>query len=1354
VFTSREHPLVLFLDDLQWADTASLQLIEHLLTNTQVSHLLFIGAYRDNEVTSQHPFYSTREALEKTQASISTITVTPLKEQELQHMLSDMLRNDLDTVAPLARLCREKTAGNPFFVQQFLRTLYEEEKLQLERDTKRWSWDIKALQKMEVTDNVIGLMVHKIKKLVPAAQKLLQTAAVIGHRFRLDQLAMLVAETTKKTAEDLWQALQEGLILPLSGAYQYTGERQASQVMYQFLHDRVQQAAYSMLSQKQAIDTHKKIGQLLLESTASKETHEQVFDIVYHLNKGNLGEEDTSAREKLAQLNLLAGKRAKTSAAYKASSEFLQQGISCLSKKPWKEQYQLTLQLHEEAAEVAFLSGQFEKMNVFCQRTISQATSILDKIKCYDIQLQAHIAQQQISKALRLSQSVLLKLGIQLPGRPNHIQIVLNTVRIKHELRNTTTKDLLALPKMTDPLQLAASQILARTVSAIYRTSVNHMPIIVFTLVRLSLRYGNSPYSAFAYAAMGMFLSGAIHELKEGAEMTELGCELTEQDDPRNMGARTSLLYLFCSHWTQPIRLLEHKYLTAYQKALEAGDFEYATLTLNSQAMYYLLAGYPLEQLEEDCAKYAQQCIEFKQEPSLHTQRLVQQVVHNLSYPGSLNGMLQGKFFQESRRLTFHQDPRDGTASFFYHFFKVLLCYNAEEYQQAFVHCLEANKFIRSVTGMMVSPFFNFYDSLTRLAIYPYQSAFTKLKFRFKIFLNQKNMKHWAKHAPENYLNKYQLVEAERARVLGKDVQAIQWYEKAIETAKNHEFLHEEALANELAARCYESWGHRRMAHSLQKDAWHCYTHWGSQAKVFMLEAKYPHLRDVLYSPGNETTQSGTRESTQHSTARSSGEHLDLASVLKASQAISGELALQQLLSTLLHIALENAGAERGLLCLQEQDKWFVQASGNQEGAIKVLQAEPLSETKGCSQSIIRYVQRKKEPVVLPDAMTSEFSKEPYIQEYNPRSILCMPLLAQGNLKGILYLENNLVTGAFTPDRLETLKLLSSQAAISIEKAQLFQELQEAHTALTDHNENLEQKVTERTQELSKALEQLETQHVKLQDTQGQLVQSEKMASLGVLVAGVAHELNNPVNFTYNGAYNVEKDVKKLGALLKELTEDDEEFWDMLFEHLDPITKGLEGVLEGSKRIKGIVTGLRTFSRLDEAEQKEASAIEGLRNTLLLIEGNYKKQVEFVTDLKDDPVFECWPGQLNQVFMNVVVNACQAIVAKQREDGTHTKGTLTIRSKIEEPWLKLTFEDTGIGMPRDIKEKVFEPFFTTKDVGQGTGLGMSISYGIIEKHGGSIQIESTQGKGSTVTILLDHHRRRPRSGTYAQVDSE
>ena len=1061
VFTDPAHPLAIFLDDLQWADGASLRLIELLLTSSDIG-LLLIGAYRDNEVTAAHPLCLTLKNIQKEEVRIQEIFLKPLELETVNRWLADILAASGETTQNLAELVHRKTGGNPFFIREFLQTLYTENLLDFDYGQKRWTWDINQVQKRNFTDNVVELMVTKIQKVPSGSQEVLKLAACIGNQFELKTLAIIAETPARETALNLQEAVAEGLIQPLGNEYKSillepleNEENQVGQlnIEYQFVHDRIQQAAYSLIADEFKQRVHLQIGQILLQNTPECQIEEKIFDIANQLNHGTELVSNQQQRDRIANLNLIAGQKAKSSTAYQPALMYLQQGLAWLGRDGWHRQYETALALSVEAAEAAYLCGQFEEMENLVAVVLKNAKEVLDKVKAYQVKILAYIACQNNQEAIKTGLAVLNLLNVRFPKNPRKLDVFLGLLKTKLILAGKPIENLLDIPEMTDPNKKAAMQILKSIISPAYLSAPKLMPLLTFKGVSLSVQYGNYFLSPAIYAPYGIILCGILENIELGYRYGNLALSLLERLNARNIEARTVMMVnFFIRHWREHARQSLQPFLDGYSIGLETLDLEDAGYCAMAYCRYSYYIGQELPLLEQELAKYSDILQKFKQEHALQWINELWQTVLNLMGRAKNPCYLIGEVYDESKILRLDSKANDSYLVSNLYISKLMLCYLFEEEQQSLDNCGLAERYIDAAIGSPSVPVFYFYDSLARLRAYHSYFKSQQITFYRKVQSNQKKMKKWAHHAPMNYLHKYYLVEAERYRILGKTKQAMDYYDRAIALAKENQYIQEEALAYELAAKFYLSQGKELIARTYLQEAHYRYLRWGALAKVKDLENRYPKLLTK-----SETSLSANSITSVTSTSgNQNNEILDLATVIKASQAISGEIVLEQLLMKLMKILLQNTGAQTGYLILEQGGRFAIEASGTVEtDSITVLQSLPMESRVPIS--IVNYVARSRESVICNNAsVQGKFNTNPYIQQHQPKSILCTPLINQGKLISIVYLENHLTVGAFTPQRIEIVNVLSSQAAISIENAKLYAEVRQNESRLLQLNQAFE----------------------------------------------------------------------------------------------------------------------------------------------------------------------------------------------------------------------------------------------------------------------------------------------------------
>ncbi len=1344
VFTSKDHPLVIFLDDLQWADSASIDLLKILIEETE--YLLVLGAYRDNEVSPIHPFILALNEMVKSGATIHTITLSSLSPNDLNQLVSETLNSPLSLTASLTELIYQKTQGNPFFATQFLTALHDDDLITFNRHQSSlilgriqggWQCDIAQVKALAITDDVVEFMALQLQKLPLETQDILKLAACIGAEFDLNTLVIVSEKSQGTTAIALWQALQKGLVIPTTKIYKFFTESETEEVVhasanptYRFLHDRVQQASYSLIPDPQKKQTHYQIGKLLQQNLSEVEKEEKLFDIVGHLNLGQELITQPQEREALVRLNLAAAQKARNSTAYSAAKSFVQIGLELLDEDCWQSQYDLTLICYVNAAEIAYLNADFDPMDCFGEQVLKYARTLLDQVKVYQIQISARTTQNRMLEAIAIGQKALKQLGVEFSAEPDQALTdeALKTLAV--QLQDTQIEQLVNLPVMKDPQTIAAIELLALLFPPVYQASPGLQPLLCATIVSLSLKFGNAPASTIGYASYGMVLCAFLGEVETGYRFGCLSLSLVNRLNVREFKPMTLLWFgLFLQHRYEHLRATLPNLKEGYLVGMEIGEFLNAGYNIALYFYHNFFAGVGLEDLEAEIENYCVVLTKVKQNSPVLYLKMTQQILQNLMGIAPQKERLSGSSYDESVMIQQYQKDNEILGLTYLYTYKLILDYLFHQPQNALTYMSEAHQALQAVFGSIHTPIFHFYAALTYLAVGSNHSEQEQENLLKSVETHQTILEEWAQYAPMNYRHKLYLVEAEKCRILGKKSEAIDLYDQAIAGAKQHEYLQEEALANELAAEFYLEWGKEKVAASYIQEAYYCYAQWRATAKVADLAQRYPELLSPILEQPHQTgfvpePTTGEIILAQHTSSRIS-EALDLATLLKASQAISSEMELDKLLTVILEIIIANAGANKGVLLLKKDLTLEVRALIEVGKSPEIISSIPLESSLDVPITVVNTVKRTLKPLVLADArINPRFMTDSYIQKYQPKSVLCSPLINQGQLFGVLYLENHLTVGAFTSDRVEVLSLICAQAAISLENARLYQTAQQALT--------------------------------ELKEAQLQIVQSEKMSALGNLVSGIAHEINNPVNFlrgNINPALDYIHDLFDLLALVQEKYPNlDPEVQDKIEEiELDYIQEDLpkliESMQEGVKRINDISNSLRTFSRADTDRPVACNIHHGIDSTIMLLKhrlksNEHRPEIKIIKNYSELPLLECYAGQLNQVFMNLLSNAIDALEdSNQGCEYGEINNQIIVKTELstDQQQVIIRIQDNGVGMSETLQTKIFEHLFTTKAVGKGTGLGLAIARQIVvEKHSGTLAVNSTLGQGTEFTISLPY----------------
>jgi PAS domain S-box-containing protein len=1021
VFARKEHPLALFLDDLQWLDVATLDLLEHLVSHPQVRHLQLIGAYRANEVGPSHPLRRTLEEIRKAATTVHEIVLAPLELDDLGRLISDALHCEPERARPLTKLVQEKTAGNPFFAIQFFIALADEGLLAFDPVAAAWQWNIDHIRAKSYTDNVLDLLVGKLKRLSSTTQEALKQLACLGNVAPITTLALVLGKTDEAVHAALWDAVRAaGLVL-----------HQESTI--RFLHDRIQQAAYFLIPEAQRADIHLRIGRVLLASMTADELAEQLFDVANQLNRGAALLVKRDEKAQLATIDLRAGRKAKASAAYASASGYFSAGMALLDEKDWGSHYESMFSLRLERAECEFLTANFNQAEQLIAELLHRAASKIDQAAVYHLKVQLHVRKSEHAEAVGSALACLQLFGIELPVHPTWEHAQAEYEMVWRNLDGRPIEYLIDLPLMTDPEMQAAMQVLSVSTPAAYFTDFHLWCLLAFRLVKLSIQHGMSGASAHGYALLGFILGPAFHRYGEGYRFAKLASDLVEKHGFIGYQAKVQFVKASVGIWTQPIASVIDFTRAASRSAIETGNLTYACYGLHESVTGLLLRNDPLDAAWRE----SETGLDFVRKAQfgdvaaviLSQQRFIATMQGRTATFSTFSDTLADEQAFEAD-LTAN---RTATVICLYWILKLKARFLSGDYVEALAAGGKAKALLSAVTIHVQRLDYFYYAALTVAALYENGSSDKQATWCELLTTHREQLREWAENYAPTFADKHALVLAEMARIEGREADAMRLYENAIRSAREHGFVQNEGLAHEVAARFYAARGAESIAHACLRNARRCYLRWGAFGKVQQLEQLHPHLRDA------PVTASPT------ATIGALVEQLDVGTVLKAAQAVSGEIVLDKLIETLLRIAVEHAGAGRGLLilCQGDQPRIAAEATTAHSQVEVTLRQTPVSPA-ALPESVLRTVLRTRESVILDDALVrNPFSADEYLHQKHVRSLLCVPLVKQAELIGALYLENELASHVFTPARISVLELLASQAAISLENARLYNDLRE-----------------------------------------------------------------------------------------------------------------------------------------------------------------------------------------------------------------------------------------------------------------------------------------------------------------------
>lgn len=1316
VFSQPEHPLVIFLDDLQWADTASLKLLESLFDTPEKSSLFVILAYRDKEVESAHPLLLTIDQMVKTGIEPNAIALKPLAIPEITNLLADTFHCQPRKTRPLAELVYRKCWGNPYLLLEFLRYLYEQHYIVFDPDRNAWDWDLEQIDSMGIGDRVAELMEEKVSHLPETTRGILCKAACLGSAFNLKTLAFVTELIPSEVAQMIWVAVRDGLVVPLGDAYKLAmvetedTQRPADSIIdveYRFAHDKVRQSFYEMIPAAQRPEVHLALGRSL-SALPKKDQERSLFDIVNQFNLSYPLVCQEVNRSKLAQLNLKAGKKASQSAAFDAALTYYQIGLELLPAAAWNEYYELTLSLHLGIMQCAYLCGNLELTERMGEKALNHVTDLLDVVKIQTIIVQALWAQNRLEQSIETALNLLARLGLELPAFPDVNDLTAALADTSTLLAGRSNEELIQLPIMTDPQKLAIMDVLLSIAAPAYFARPLLYFLISLTQIGLSVEYGNTPATAAAYANYALILSSMAGDIDNGWRVGELALALEAKLNAKTFRAIVNqLINWFVRPWKESIRELPARFLDVYKSGLETGAVVYAAGALGAARIHDFLAGGDLERLAQEMEAGAQAISKLRQEPALQMNNVFRQVILNLSGKSANPALLAGPVYHAAQMEEQHKQDNNRFALALLYYNQMYLAYLFGNLTDAIAYSDQAESYLDGAAGTIFVPLYHFYDSLLRLAVYQTLSKSERDQVLSRVQSHLGKLTHWAQHAPMNHLHKCRLVEAERLRVMGLHQEAMDLYDQAIDLSQQNAYPNETALALELTARFYLNKGSLRIARVYFRDALFTYNRWGAKAKATDLERRYP----VAFSDQRVIEPSVFVHSLHNSTtATNVSQALDLASVIKASQAISSEIVLPQLLGRLMLVLMENAGAERGFLVLEKNGEWVVEAASYVDEKISTsLISQPLEEAADhLAVSVVHYVLRCCETLVLGAADPGDFSRDPYIQKRHPRSILSLPIIGRGQTLGALYLENNLASDAFTPERVSFLGILASQIAISLENARLYVSLEESHTEIAAWNQRLEQLVHDRTRELEEANEKLkELDHLKTD-----------------FLSLVSHELRTPITSIIGFAELIRK--KFNDAILPKVSDTDK----VGGRAINSIQQYINIVTTEGTRLTILINDLLDITKMEAGKMEwrmESVSLAGVITHAADATAPLFEQKNLPLELGIEPDLPRITGdkdRLIQVFINLFSNAVKFT----------EQGRVSCSVMLEDGELKVRIADTGVGIDRQNQKTIFERFRQIDSVSggiqKGTGLGLPICRQIIEHHGGQLSVQSEPGKGA------------------------
>jgi PAS domain S-box-containing protein len=1386
VFAQADHPLALFLDDLQWIDAATLDLLEDLLTGSDLQNVMLIGAYRDNEVTSAHPLMRKLGAIKAAGGKVTQIALAPLAEEHLGQLIGDALRCEPTRAAPLAQLVHEETGGNPFYAIQFLASLADEGMLFFEHDVARWCWNLDHIQAEKYTNNVIDLMVAKLNRLPVDAQKAMQQLACLGNFAETTTLSIVLGMSEEQVHAALWPAVRQEWVERLAGSYR-------------FVHDRVQEVAYSLIDAELRGQVHLRVGRLLAERTSPEKLEEAIFEIVNQLNRAVPLMASRGERERLAEFNLIAGRRAKASTAYGSALKYFAAGTALLGDDAWKRRRKLVFALELNRAECEFLTGQLASAEARLAALPTHAASLVELAAVARLRISLYMTVGENGHAIAVGIEYLRRGGIHCSPHPTENEVRKEMEDIWRRLGKRSVEELIELPPMSEPAACASMDVLAEVLPPASWTDNNLYCLIVCRMANLSLQYGNSDASCLAFVYLGMILGPHFGDYRAGFRFGQLAIDLVEKRRLDRFKARVYMCFGYLVNpWVRHLNTCRTLLRRAFCMAQEGGDLTFAGYSYINTVTFMLAGGDSLDEVQRE----AEAGLDFVRKAQFGV--VVDLVSSQLGLIRTLRGQTpvfgcfnDDQFDEERFEQHLQGAPDRAVAACRYWIRKLQAHYFAQEHASAVAAAAKAEQGLWTSLSFFEMAEYHFYSALAHATRCDMASDGERGAHLDALAAHHRQLQAWAEHCPANFADRAALVHAELARLEGSEPDAERLYEQAIRAACDNGFVQNEAIAYELVARFYAARNLKTFAETYLRKARQGYLRWGADGKVRQLEQTYPNLREEEPGPT--------------STIATPVERLDLATVIRVLQTVSGEIVLDKLIHALLSTALAQAGAERALLFFVAHGgapRLRAEATIERDTVHTQLRDEPVT-TAMLPESMLRYVMRTRENVILDDAVTHEaFGVDPYVRQHQVRSALCLPLNNQGELVGMLYLENNLTSRVFMPTHTAVLEILASQAAITLENARLYHDLEEREAEirrLVDANivgifiYNLSGQILEANDAFLRIVgydrEDLVSGRMRWTDLTppewldrdmqqripelrmtGTLQPFEKEFSrkdgsrAPVLIGAAMFEgrANQAVAFVLDLSERkrAEADLREvqmelahanraatMGQLTASIAHEVKQpigataanaaaalrWLGARPPNVDEAKEALERIVNDVMRAGDIIGRIRDLIKKAPPRQDIVDINEAVCEVIELTRGEAARcgvAVQAILDERLPPV-RGDRVQLQQVMLNLIVNAIEAMSATSEGPRVLLVSTAAASGK----GVSIAVSDTGPGLPADGINHVFDPFYTTKT--GGLGMGLSICRSIIDAYGGQLSVKPNVPRGAVFQFTLPRLRGQP-----------
>ncbi len=1277
VFATKEHPLTLFIDNMHWADAAGLKLMESFFTGTKTRNFYFIGAYRNNEIRNTHPLFDSIQAIKQKGVPVQTITLKPINEADICHLLSDTIQADMNQVRLLAQIVHDKTRGNPFFIRQFLEAMNKGGFFAYDYENGRWQWNIEQITAQSITDNVVDFMAARVSKLGDPSQHTLQLASCIGDSFSLSLLSMAAAKTARSVVTDLREALALGLIMPKGDAYRRmeksltkiqahgspeTPINPADDMTFEFLHDKVRQAVYAQVPDVLKNTFHLQIGKLILQNTDPKDLHNRIFSVVHHFNQGKNQLDKNADLQQLARLNLMAGKRAKDAAAYQQALSYLKTGENFLTDTAWVENYTLVFDIKKHRMECEYLVHNFDDAEKLFQILLDRAESDEDKAAMYNQKMIMLASLAKHEDALTIGATGLRLLGVRLPKRAGKLDVLQSLLTLKIRLHHQEIDSLLELREIKDPRLLLTLTMMMNLSLSAYFCQPNLASYLALNIFKMTLKHGNSSVSPFAYVIYGAALCAIFKDYDAGYLFGDLALKAKKKFGGTQMTAKV-LLYFgnAIAIWTRHINQVIALNREGLKSARETGDLNYSVYHIQSLVFSMFAGGKTIDEMLEECDRF----YEFVEQT--HDIGALNYLISVIQFIKCVKGQtvhihsLNDEHFSETRHIRNMQNDDIKIILCRHHLIKLRLLYIMEDFEGALNEAKKCAALRHYHMGTIIIPEYYFYHCLVLAALYPSSSILKQSLYRRQIIIFSNRLKQFSYQCPENFEDKYLLVAAEHARIAGQDRQAITFYHRAIRSANANGFTQNHAIANEAAAKFYISRGFDDIAKTFMDKARQSYQYWGAKTKVDLLEKSFAALLTV----------------NPQSKSFAGGQHLDYNTIVNSLQTISTEIILEDLLKSLMKIVLENAGARKVQFLTITSDRMYLEAQNNidHEETI-VYKSLPADSRLELFNPVLNYVKRTQTYMVLDDASSEgDFTRHPYTLKFQPKSVLCLPVIRHSQMVALLYLENNITPAVFTPDRIKVLNLIASQAAISLENSRLYENVIQNEKELREVSEKRE----EESLRYQDQLRSLSSELSLTEERERRRIASDLHDRIGHALANASMKLR-PLKDSVTTS-SASKNIDEIHSLIDQSIADTQT---LTFELSPPILYdlGLEAALDW----------------LTEQTQKQ-----------------HEIKVDFIDDYTHKTIDESLRILLFQAIRELLHNVVKHARATQ----------VSVSISKENDFVRIVICDNGVGFEATRKEK---------DVKKG-GFGIFSIQERLKHQRGRLVIKSDPDTGSSVTII-------------------